>query len=246
MNAPKKSFVLVLLVSAAAAMLWAAETKQQITKRLWPRERVLKALKDVDKQKADGLITEKMYQRKKRMLTRRLAGTYRSEALSDTNPPLNLLRNASFEDFNRNTRRNMSRWNWWGGWAWPQTAAYANDKEDRPAYVKAGKLSARFKCTGKPARTGINQGIPTIEGATGYELTLWAKGEGNNRLQISFEAGARGTFTGTIGPEWQKITVTGKPRAGAKKFTVYIYSRGGGTIWIDAARLLPLGVELED
>jgi len=156
------------------------------------------------------------------------------------------VQNASFEDYNPNTRRNMSRWDWWGGWAWPTTAEYENYWEDRPEYVKAGKYSARFKCTGKPARTGINQGVPTIEGATGYELTIWAKGEGNNMLHVAFESGARGSFMEKIGPEWRKITVTGKPDAGAKKFNLYIYARGGGTLWIDDARLLPLGVKIED
>ena len=242
----KRTVTVLLMAVLAGALLWAAESKKELARKLWPAQRVRKALAAVEKQKKDGLINEKMYRRKKRMLAQRLAGTFKPKMLSATNPPPNLLRNASFEDFNRNTRRNMSRWDWWGGWAWPETAAYVNDKENRPAYVKAGKLSARFKSTGKPARTGINQSIPTIEGATGYELTIWAKGEGNNMLHIAFEAGARGEFRGKIGPEWRKITVTAKPQAGAKEFTLYIYSRGGGTLWIDDARLLPIGVELED
>jgi hypothetical protein len=242
----RKAVTITLMLGLCAMVLWAAETKAQLMKRLWPRARIMKALKDVEKQKADGLSTNKMYQRKKRMLKARLAGTFNPKMLAATNPPLNLLRNGSFEDFNRNTRRNMSRWDWWGGWAWPQKAEYVNDRESRPEYVKSGKLSARFKCTGKPARTGINQGIPTIEGATGYELTIWARGEGNNMLHIAFESGASGRFMERIGPEWRKITVTGKPKAGAKKFTLYFYSRGGGTLWLDDARLLPLGVQIED
>ena len=246
MHALKRSTMLVLLFSAAAAVLWSAQSLKELTQQLWPREHILKVMKDVDKQKADGLISEKMYARKKTMLQQRLAGTFDPTALSATNPPLNLLQNAGFEDYNPNTRRNMSRWNWWGGWAWPETAEYDNGREDRADHVREGKYSARFKCTGKPARTGINQGIPTIEGATGYELTVWAKGEGNNMLHIAFESGARGSFMEKIGPEWRKITVTGKPDAGAKKFTLYIYSRGGGTIWLDDARMLPLGVEIED
>jgi len=246
MSSRKKVFAVTFAVLLCAALLWSAQTKKELAKQLWPKARVMKALKDVEKQKADGMITQKMYLRKKMMLRARLKGMFSPTMLSTTNPPLNLLRNGSFEDFNPNTKKNMSRWNWWGGWAWPQTAEYRNDKESRPQYVKGGKLSARFQCTGKPARTGINQGIPTIEGATGYELTIWAKGEGENRLQISFESGVRGTFTGTIAPQWQKITVTGKPQGNTKKFTLYIYSRGGGTVWVDEARLLPLGVKLED
>ncbi|HUW57741.1 MAG TPA: hypothetical protein VMZ92_13965 [Planctomycetota bacterium] len=241
-----RRLTVILLVTGLCAVLWAAESREELTRRLWPREHVMKVLKDVEKQKTDGLITEKMYQRKKQMLTQRLAGTFRPTTLSATNPPLNLVQNASFEDYNPNTRRNMSRWDWWGGWAWPENAQYENTWEDRAEYVKAGKYSARFKCTGAPARTGINQGIPTIEGATGYELTIWARGEGENMLHIAFESGARGQFMEKIGPEWRQITVTGNPDAGAKKFTLYIYARGGGTIWVDDARLLPLGVQIED
>jgi hypothetical protein len=242
----KKLAVLMVTVGFAGAFLWAAETREEITKRLWPKEHAEAVLKDIEKQKKDGLISDKMYQRKKAMLQARLAGTFQPTTLSATNPPLNLLQNASFEDYNPNTRRNMSRWDWWGGWAWPENAEYENYWEDRPEHVKSGKYSARFKCTGAPARTGINQNIPTIEGATGYDLTIWAKGEGENMLQIAFESGARGTFTQKIGPEWQQITVTGKPDPGAKKFSLYIYARGGGTIWVDDAKLLPVGVKLED
>lgn len=234
------------VVALAAVVVWAAESKDDIIKRLWPKARVEAALKDVEKQKADGLITPKMYDRKKKMLQERLAGTFNDDVLSTTNPPPNLLQNAGFEDFNPNTRRNMSRWDMWGGWAWPENADYQNDKEDRPDYVHEGKLSARFKCTGAPARTGINQSIPTIAGATEYTLTFWARGEGENQLQVAFESGARGTFTGKIDAEWKPITVTGQADPNAKKFTLYFYSRGAGTVWVDDAKLLPVGVKLED
>lgn len=53
-------------------------------------------------------------------------------------------------------------------------------------------------------------------------MTIWAKGEGENKLQIAFESGASGTFTGAIGPAWRKITVTAKTSQDAKKFTLYI------------------------
>jgi hypothetical protein len=236
-----------IVIGTLTLAVWAADvTVQELTAKLWPKDRIEAALKDLDKQKADGLISPQMYNRKKKMLQERLAGTFKDDVLSATNPPPNLLQNASFEDFNPNTRRNMSRWDFWGGWAWPETAEYQNDKEDRPEYVHSGKLSGRFKCTGQPARTGINQTIPTIAGATEYELTIWAKGEGENQLQIAFESGANGTFTGKIGPEWKQITVTGKADPNAKKFTLYIYARGGGTVWVDDAKLLPVGVKIED
>ncbi len=237
------AFVALAFVGAA---VWAAESREEIIKRLWPKAQIDSAAKDVDKQKADGLITPKLYEKKKKMLAERAAGTFKPEMLSATNPPLNLVQNAGFEDFNPNTRKNMSRWECWGGWAWPESAPYENNKEDRPAYVHGGKLSARFTCTGAPARTGISQGIPVVEGANEYELTIWAKGEGENMLNVAYESGARGQFSGKIGAEWQEIKVKGTLDKGAKKFTIYLYIRGGGTIWLDDAKLLPVGVKLED
>jgi hypothetical protein len=246
MRSWRRGSLVLLGVGLVAAVVWAAESKEELTKKLWPKERIEAALKDIEKQKADGLITPKMYDRKKKMLQERLAGTFAPTMLSATNPPLNLLQNASFEDYNPNTSRNMSRWDSWGGWAWPTSAAYENGQEQRPEYVKEGKSSARFKCTGAPARTGIQQKNPIIAGATGYELTIWARGEGENLLNIAFEAGARGSFSEKIGPEWQQITVVGKPDANAKEYTLWIYSRGGGTLWLDDAKLLPVGVKVED
>jgi hypothetical protein len=246
MRSWKRGALAIVVAAAVGAVVWAAESKEEIAKRLWPKERCVSALKDIEKQKADGLISEKTYERRKAMVQQRMAGTFAPTMLAATNPPLNLLQNGGFEDFNPNTRKNMSRWDSWGGWAWPETAKFENDQESRPEYVKEGKLSARFKCVGDPARTGISQTIPTTAGATGYELTIWARGEGENSFQISFEAGVDGTVTEKLGPEWKQITLVGKPKAGAKEFLFYLYSRSGGTIWIDDAKLVPLGVKVED
>ncbi|MFB3892576.1 MAG: hypothetical protein ACE15C_11200 [Phycisphaerae bacterium] len=246
MGSSKRVALALVIAAAVGAAVWAAESREEIIRRLWPQERCDEAMKDIEKQKADGLITQKMYERKKAIVLQRKAGTFQPTMLSATNPALNLLQNASFEDFNPNTDKNKSRWDNWGGWAWPTKAEYVNDKEDRPEYVKEGKLSARFKCVGAPARTGIQQKIPITEGATGYELTIWAKGEGENLLAIAFEAGAKGGFSEKIGPEWKQITLVGKPDPKAKEFTLWIYARGGGTIWLDAARMVPQGVKLED
>ena len=247
MRAWKKLGVIVMLVAVGAMLAWAAESKEELTKKLWPKERVEKALKDVEKQKEDGLISDTMYERRKKMLQARLKGTFKPTTLSETNPPLNFIQNAGFEEYNKNSKRNMSRWMWWAGWAWPTKAEYENYWEDRPEYVKSGKYSARFKCVGKPARVGIRTAdIPVVPGAKEYEFTIWAKGEGENRLHIAFEAGARGQFMEKVGPEWQHIKITGKIGEDAKKFVIWIYSRGGGTIWLDDAKLVPLGVKLED
>ena len=49
-----------------------------------------------------------------------------------------------------------------------------------------------------------------------------------------------------IGPEWRQITVSGKPEGEAKDFLIWVYVRGRGTIWLDDAKLVPLGVQMED
>jgi hypothetical protein len=70
--------------------------------------------------------------------------------LSVTNPPLNFIQNGGFEDINRNSAPNRSRWLWWGGWSWG--GDYENHWEDRPEYVRSGKYSARIKCLGRIER----------------------------------------------------------------------------------------------
>ncbi len=236
-----------LCVVSVGLIGFAAESKEEIVRRLWPRARIEAALQTLDQQQAAGLISPALYQRKKEMLQARLAGTFQGTLLSTTNPPLNFIQNGGFEEFNPNSRRNMSRWAWWSGWAWPENAEYVNDKEERPEFVHSGKLSARFKCVGQPARTGIcTPAIPIVPGATGYELTFWAKGEGENMLHVAYESGATGQFMEKIGPDWREITVIGQAEENARDFVIWIYVRGGGTIWIDDARLVPLGVQLED
>ena len=230
-------------VLSAGVVLWAAESRDDLVRRLWPKERVEAALRSLDRQKEQGLISPETYANKKQMLQERLAGTFQGGMLAVTNPPLNLVQNGGFEEFNPNSRRNMSRWLWWGGWAWPEDAAYDNDKEERPEYVHAGKLSARFTCMGKPARTGISTPmLPVTPGATNYAFTIWARGEGENQLHIAFESGAAGQFMEKIGPAWREIAVCGTPEAGAKEFLIWIYARGAGTLWLDDAKLVPIGV----
>ena len=206
-----------LCVVLVGVGLWAAETKDDIVKRLWPKERIETVLRNLEKQKTNNLISPELYQRKKEMLQMRIAGTFQGDMLSMTNPPLNFIQNGGFEEFNPNSSRNMSRWIWWGGWAWPENAEYLNDKEERPEFVHSGKLSARFTCVGKPARTGISTPkLPIMPGATGYELTLWAKGEGENMLHVAFESGAAGQFMETIGSAWREVTVIGQPEQGRR------------------------------
>jgi len=225
---------------AAVAAVWAAETTDAITARLWPKERIAAALASVEKQKADGLLSEAAYARRKAMLEARRAGTFRPTMLSATNPPLNFIQNAGFEDVNRNSARDRSRWLWWGGWSWG--GDYENSWEDRPAYVHSGTYSARIRCTGKAGRIGISTPeLPAAAGAKEYVFTVWAKGEGENELFLNFESGATGTLRQKIGPEWELVTLKGTLDAGAATYALYVYVTGEGTIWLDDAKLVPVG-----
>ena len=235
---------LAVLVAAAAAFA-ATATKADLTAKLWPKERIERALKRIDELRAADMMSESHYQRKKKMLEARLAGTFAPTMLSTTNPPLNFIQNAGFEEVNRNSRPNRSRWLWWGGWSWG--GDYENLWEDRPEYVHSGEYSARIRCTGKPGRIGISTPkLPVVPGATEYEFSIWAKGEGDNQLFLNFESGARGTFRGRIGPEWEQVKLKGTLEPGADGYTIYIYIAGEGTIWLDDARVVPVGGEPDE
>ena len=245
MKTTERLFVMTLVLVFATAALGASETKEQLAKELWPRQRILEALAETEKLRATGMMSESHYGRKKEMLQARLAGTFTPTMLATTNPPLNFIQNASFENINRNSRPNRSRWMWWSGWSWG--GDYENHWEDRTEYVRAGKYSARIKCLGKKGRIGISTPkLPVVPGATEYEFSIWAKGEGDNQLFLNFEAGARGTFRGRIGTEWQQVVFKGTLEPGADGFTVYVYVTGEGTIWLDDAKLAPIGGQLDD
>jgi len=234
-----------LAAACPAARAGENEDRAALTKKLWPKERIIAAIDAVERQKRQGLLSDQAYARRRKMLEERLAGTYVSTSLSVTNPPLNLIQNGGFEQVNRNSARNRSRWLWWGGWSWG--GDYENMWEERPEYVHSGKFSARIRCVGKKGRIGImTPKLPAIPGATEYKLTFWAKGEGENMLFVNFESGARGVLRQKIGPDWKQYTVVGKPQKDAKTFAVYVYHIGEGTIWLDDMRLVPVGGKLED
>jgi len=235
------------LLACGAALLAAADdrlTKQQLTKRLWPASRIRSALRAVDKQRADGLLTEAAYRKRKAMLDARLAGTYVSQSLSVADPPVNFIQNGGFEKVNRNSARNRSRWLWWGGWSWG--GDYENSWETRKPYVRSGQFSARIRCVGAKGRIGISTPrLPAVKGAEAYTLTFWAIGEGENMLFVNFEVGARGVLRQKIGPAWKQYTVTGKPIEGNSEYAVYFYHIGTGTIWLDDVKLVPVGGTLD-
>jgi len=220
------------------------ETKQALTEKLWPKERILAAGKAVEKQRAAGLLSEAAYRKRKKMLADRLAGTYVSQSLSVTDPPLNFIQNGGFEKVNRNSARNRSRWLWWGGWSWQ--GDYENSWETRKEYVHSGKFSARIRCTGRKGRIGImTPALPAVRGATDYKLTFWARGDGDNMLFVNFESGARGVLRRKIEPPWRQYTLIGKLSPGAKTYHLYLYHIGEGTIWLDDMKLVPVGAKAE-
>jgi hypothetical protein len=240
----------VLVAALACLFLGSARggekvDKEALTKELWPKERIEATLKAVEKQKQDGLLSDEAYKKRKAMLEERLKGAYDSKSLSVTDPPLNFIQNGGFEQINKNSAKNRSRWLWWGGWDWG--GDYENSWEERPEFVHSGKFSARTACVGKKGRIGImTPKIPAIPGATEYKLTFWAKGEGDNILFVNFESGATGVLRQKIGPEWKEYTVVGKPEGKSPTFGVYIYHIGAGTIWLDDMSLVPVGGKMEE
>ena len=244
----RRILLLAVLTCLAACAASAAEDKgdkKALAEKLWPKERIEAALAAVEKQHKDGLLSEEAYKKRKAMLDERLAGKYVPEALAVTDPPLNFIQNAGFEQINKNSGRNRSRWLWWGGWDWGGN--YENSWEERPEYVHSGKYSARIACVGQKGRIGISTpNLPAVPGATGYTLTFWAKGEGDNLLFVNFEGNSSGSLREKIGPEWKGHTLVGKPTPGGKTFNVYFYHIGLGTIWLDDVKLVPEGGKLND
>jgi len=231
-----------LVVAALAAQAAAGEKadKAALTRQLWPKERIEAALKAIEKQRQACLLSDVAYQKRKKMLEERKAGTYVSQSLAVTDPPVNFIQNAGFEKINRNSARNRSRWLWWGGWSWG--GDYENSWEERKEYVHSGQYSARIRCTGKKGRIGImTPKLPKMPGAQGYKLTFWARGEGDNMLFVNFESGARGRMREKIAPDWQQYTVIGKPEGDTPTYSVYLYHIGLGTIWLDDMKLVPAG-----
>ncbi|MBN1506608.1 MAG: hypothetical protein JW955_07170 [Sedimentisphaerales bacterium] len=240
---------MALLVVLASGAAFTANPKgddmSSLTERLWPQSRICAAIEAVEKQRAYGLLSEVACQRKIVMLRARLAGSYVSQSLSAADPPLNFIQNGGFEKVNRNSDRNRSRWLWWGGWSWG--GDYENRWEDRAEFVHSGQFSARIACTGATGRIGISTPpLPAVPGATGYTLTFWARGQGDNMLFVNFEAGANGTLRERIGDAWNQHTVTGEPAEGRNTYQVYFYSIGAGTIWLDDVELVPIGGALDE
>jgi len=232
---------IVLIALLASTLLAASEAPAPV---LWDRARIEKALKTIERQKAQGLTSESHYAKKRAMLEARLAGTFKATALSTKDPgELNLVQNAGFEAINKNSARNRSRWLWWGGWSWD--GDYENFWAETPN-VHSGQYAAGIRCTGQKGRIGISTPkLPILEGTTELVLTFWGKGEGDNQIFVNFESGARGVLRQKLAPEWTQYTVKGKPDASAREFSLYFYSIGGGTIYLDDAKLVPVGAKLD-
>lgn len=242
---PVAACAVLLAVATVLGVAPAPTDKASLSRKLWPPERIQEAIKAVEEQRKNGLLSDVSYQKKIAMLQARLSGAYVSQSLSVVDPPLNFVQNGGFEKVNKNSERNRSRWLWWGGWSWG--GDYENMWEDRPQSVHSGQFSARIRCTGTTGRIGISTPpLPAIPGATDYKLTFWAKGEGDNLLFVNFEQGAAGTLREKIGDSWKQYPVLGQPVQGKNTYQVYFYSIGGGTIWLDDVELVPVGGKLDE
>ncbi len=250
-NSIRNGILLAVITLLLATTAFSADsptakvTVEQLTQKLWPKERLEQALCEVDQQKAQGLLSNAAYAKRHQMLEQRLAGTYQPESLSVADPPLNFIQNGGFEQINPNSAKNRSRWLWWNGWSWG--GDYENRWEEQPAFVHSGKRSARIRCTGAKGRIGINTPpLPSVPGVTEYQLTFWSRGAGDNLLFVNFEAGATGTIREQMGNQWKEYTVVGKPVAGKKTYNVFFYAIGEGTIWLDDVALVPIGGKLDE
>jgi hypothetical protein len=239
--------VAVLLAAGAGAAEAPATraTVAELTRQLWSKERIEQAVQALERQRAQGLLSETGYAKRKGMLEARRAGTYQPESLSAEDPPLNFIQNGGFEQTNPNSAKNRSRWLWWGGWSWG--GDYENMWEDRAEFVHSGKLSARIRCLGSVGRIGINSPpLPAIPAVSEYKLTFWARGQGDNLLFVNFEEGAEGALREPLPGQWKQYTVLGKPVAGKNTYNVFFYAIGAGTIWLDDVELVPVGGKLEE
>ncbi len=235
----------VTLLAAASLILLATVHAQQADEELWSPERIAAALEAIEQTKAQGLISEAHYERKRAMLEARRDGTFESTILAtEDTGEVNFIQNGGFEQINENSAPNRSRWLWWSGWSW------GGDYENFWATgdsAYSGEYAAGIRCTGQPGRIGIfTPPLPIIPGVPEYVFTVWARGEGENELFLNFESGATGTLRQKIGPEWEQITLTGLPEPDAQTFMFYIYVTGQGTIYLDEAKLVPVGGEFDD
>jgi len=176
-------------------------------------------------------------------LEKRLAGTFEGTALSNADPAeVDLIQNGGFEEINPNSDAKRSRWLWWEGWDWG--GDYENFWAEAPN-VHSGRYAAGIRCTGQKGRIGIfTPQLPILPGVQRYDLTLWAKGEGDNELFINFESGCTGTLRQRVPEEWTEIQLTGEPEPGAQGFGLYLYVTGEGTIYLDDVKLVPVGGEV--
>jgi hypothetical protein len=238
------TYAVVVLAAVVFSVFGAGE--KAADENLWPPERIAQAVRALQKMKTDSLVTEAQFLKKRAMLEQRRAGTFKPTALSSTNPAeVNFIQNGGFEEINRNSAPNRSRWLWWNGWDWggDYENFWAAEKEN----VHSGAYSAGIRCKGNPGRIGIfTPRLPIVPGATEYVFSIWAKGEGDNELFLNFESGATGTLREKVGSQWTQITLKGAPEKGAKEFTFFIYSAGRGTIYLDDAKLVPVGGTMDE
>jgi len=155
------------------------------------------------------------------------------------NDKATLVPNPGFEEIVEGRPANRTQWAEWGAWSWG--GQYELAPETRSEYVHSGKRSARIRCTGEKGRIGIiTPRVPAAEGVKTYTFTVWARGEGENELFVNFEEDARGELRKRIGPDWEKVTVTGTLKPDGKAFRVFLYATGKGTLWLDDAAVEPV------
>ena len=185
-------------------------------------------LADIDTQLKTGVISKTRYDAKKKLIE---APPAAADEAKDAGPE-NMLQNAGFEEFNPNSSPQNSRWPGWGGWCWAGNYEFfkANGVNKH-----SGDAALGCRCTGAAGRIGLMVKLPITKKDAKIDISVWIKGEGNNKLRVAFESGASGGGEAVGDGGWKLVTFTGASNPDAKSFTLYLYVVGGGTLYLDDA-----------
>ncbi|MHB8638125.1 MAG: alpha-L-arabinofuranosidase C-terminal domain-containing protein [Fimbriimonadaceae bacterium] len=116
---------------------------------------------------------------------------------------------------------------------------YALD-HDRPVN---GETCQRITVTdGPPATVGLSQDGVAVEPTDPCRLSLWLRSTGlTAKVHVYLHDGGRVLCDAWFAPtkEWRKFTAKLKPKTAATNATFTVDVRGPGTLWIDAASLMP-------
>ncbi len=144
--------------------------------------------------------------------------------------PTNLITNPDFE-------LGLQGWGSWGLWDGGQYR-FGNGSGDN-AY--SGRHSLAIYCV-KKGRGGVFTRPFSVPAAARYTLSVWAKGNSEGDILISYESKSHRKFQrGRVTTDWQKFSLSLDLPAG-NVGRVYLYSRSGDTVYFDQVYFGAAGV----